>query len=210
MFKKLMALAAITLALPTHASIVEVGNLNIINQLGNASDGLRYLDLSISQNGATGFNPTDALAHAQTFYSNARFATASEFDDLFQAAGITYDGAETAGDVFGPGPDSVNISTGSNYDGGVLADILGRTIPGFAAAIWSDPDGSEDPTTTYDFLFLIDSRAQLEHTVVNPLEVPSGQLAYLIVSEVPVPAAAWLFGSALIGMAGVRRTKRSK
>ena len=38
-------------------------------------------------------------------------------------------------------------------------------------------------------------------------------LSYMTISEVtvtavPVPAAAWLFGSALIGLAGLRRTRK--
>ena len=210
MFKKIMALTAMVLMVPVHAAVIEVGNLNIIDDPGNASDGLGYLDLSIAQ--GVGFTAAQALASAQAIYADARFATPSEFDDLFEAAGVLYDGALTAGDAFSTGPDSVFISTGTNWDPGlVLRDQLGFTIPGFASAIWTDPDGSEDPTTTYDFLFLFGTRLQLEHTVAIP-EV-EGNLSWLIVTElapVPVPAAAWLFGSALIGMAGARRAKRSK
>jgi hypothetical protein len=40
-------------------------------------------------------------------------------------------------------------------------------------------------------------------TYANPVTIGS----YTVVSAVPVPAAAWLFGSALIGLAGIKRKK---
>ena len=67
--------------------VTEVGDLNIIDDDGNPSNGLRYLDLTFSLNRTL----ASALANAQATYSNARLATASEWDDLFAAAGITYD-----------------------------------------------------------------------------------------------------------------------
>ncbi len=36
----------------------------------------------------------------------------------------------------------------------------------------------------------------------------NGDLDYVVASEVPVPAAAWLFGSAVLGMVGIRRRQR--
>jgi hypothetical protein len=62
-----------------HAALVEVGDLNIINDAGNPSDGLRYLDMTYSD----GLTQAAALTNAQATYANARLATASEFDDLF-------------------------------------------------------------------------------------------------------------------------------
>ena len=57
----------------------EVGDLNIIDDDGNPSNGLRYLDLTYSK----GRTLASALANAQATYSNAREATPSEWDDLF-------------------------------------------------------------------------------------------------------------------------------
>jgi hypothetical protein len=37
--------------------------------------------------------------------------------------------------------------------------------------------------------------------------VHSGTFAVATLNPVPVPAAAWLFGSALIGLAGIKRKK---
>jgi len=210
MFKKLLALSALTLVLPAHAAVVESGDLNIINQLGNASDGLAYLDTSFS----VGLTASAALTNAQATYADARLATASEFDDLFAAAGISYDGAQTASAGFATGPNNDIISSGANYDGGTLAAQLGFTVPGFFTALFTDPDGEGTEATTRDFTILFNDRAQLNSTPLLPGSGgQSAQLAFLIVSDtaaaVPVPAGVWLFGSALAGMIGVR-AKRAK
>ena len=41
----------------------------------------------------------------------------------------------------------------------------------------------------------------------NPIRGSSTDLYVAGINEVPIPAAAWLFGSALLGMAGLRRRK---
>ena len=52
------------------SAIIEMGNLNIIDDPGNPSDGLRFLELSFSD----GLSLTDALTNAQMTYSNAHLA----------------------------------------------------------------------------------------------------------------------------------------
>lgn len=69
---------------PVLGGIMEVGDLNIIDDVGNASDGLRFLDMSYS----VGRTQADALANARVIYSNARLATVAEWENLFLAAGI--------------------------------------------------------------------------------------------------------------------------
>ena len=59
----------------TTAAIVESGDLNIIDDPGNPSHGLRYLDMTYSD----GKTLADALAAAQAVYPNARKATPSEW-----------------------------------------------------------------------------------------------------------------------------------
>jgi hypothetical protein len=125
----------------THAAVIERGYLNIINDAGNPSDGLRYLDMFFSD----GLTTAAAVANAQLSYPDARLATSSEFNDLFSAAGILYDGTlATTGAFtasFTPGQ-----STFANYDGGVLSDVLGYTCDGCvtyrdsATVVWSSPD----------------------------------------------------------------------
>lgn len=86
-FFKLSMIALMAFAmssLTVHASIIEQGDLNKIQQTGNASDGLRFLDMTYID----GKTLAAALADAQAVYANARLATPSEWDELFQAANV--------------------------------------------------------------------------------------------------------------------------
>ncbi len=135
----------------------------------------------------------------QSFYADARLATASEWDDLFEAGDMQYDFNSLFNREFRPseafetGP-QVTLSSGSNYDPRV-AQVLG------ANEIWSDPDGNTSSTSTRDFLEFGSGFALMSHTSVNP---PFSSASWLIVSEtaaVPEPTCtglafiAMLFGS---------------
>jgi hypothetical protein len=186
----------------THAAVVEVGDLNIIDDSSNPSDGLRYLDLSFSD----GLTLADALANAQSTYSNARLATSQEWDDLFAASAIVYSEG-TASDAFTTGP-GFNLSLGANYDGGALNQALGTTGAQFAQ-FWSDPDGSDANTTTLDFISLGPASASILQSIDIPPSASNGWLLVSDASVVPLPAAVWLFGSGLIGLIGIARHKRA-
>jgi hypothetical protein len=185
-----------------HAVIVEEsGGLNRIEDASNPSNGLRYLDMTFSD----GLSLADALSNARSSYANARLATASEFDDLFAAAGIMYDNPlVTASSGFDTGDDIV-ISSLTNYNS-ALRDILGRTTP-TDTRIWTAPDGNTDRGSTRDALRLTGGVANLFQLSEQP---PNGDFGWLLVSDpvvVPVPAAVWLFGSGLLGLIGVARRK---
>ena len=139
---------ALLVVLPGASSggVITSGDLNIIDDAGNPSDGLRYLDLTYSK----GRTLASALANAQATYSNARLATASEWDDLFAAAGITYDADLTASDAFESGS-YAEITSGEAYDGGILRSMLFASASSY---IWSDPDGDSSFATTRDFLYV--------------------------------------------------------
>ena len=195
--------AFVSLTTPlAQAAVVEVGDLNIINDAGNASDGLRYLDMTYSD----GLTLAGALTNAQATYANVRVATASEFDDLFAAAGIGYDGAVTASGAFDAGA-TTTISTYSNYDNGDLSYKLGDTDGGYNSYIWTDPDGlgSFNNGSTRDYMQLTRSNSHGAYVRQSGLDGLFPTIGWLLVSEVPVPAAGWLFGSALIGLVGIKR-----
>ena len=165
----------------TTAAIVESGDLNIIDDPGNPSHGLRYLDMTYSD----GKTLADALAAAQAVYPNARKATPSEWDDLFDAAGILYNGSLKASDAFAVAGSTIQkISTNANYNTS-LRDALGPTASD-ATLIWSDPDGTVGGGTTRDRLKLAGTApngAEIAHFTLLP---PNGALGWLLVSE-PVP-----------------------
>lgn len=105
----------------TQGALIEIADLNIIDDPGNPSDGLRFLDMSYSD----GLSLTDALSGARAVYPNARLATPSEWDDLFAAAGISYTSGLTASDAFSVGV-GATIAGGNNT--GFLS-IMGATAP---------------------------------------------------------------------------------
>lgn len=135
-----------------------------------------------------------------------RYATSTEVVTLWQNFGVNFSVA-TSGEVGG----TVKFSV----DQGVLdaADILGDTYP--ASEFFGVVGFSSD-------LELLGAVVNSSSTFYYPLEysatnsyVPENVGSYLvrtsnpgpIVSPVPVPAAAWLFGSALVGFFGVARRK---
>lgn len=186
----------------TYSAIIQLGDLNIIDASGNASDGLRYLDLIYSSN-LTG---EAALANARLAYANARLATPDEFDDLFSAAGIVYDGALSPSDGFTTGGDFV-LSSGANYDGGALGEILFQTRSRDTSMIWTAPDSSSDVGTTRDFIRLIEDEVVVQQSGnLPPTRLTTG---WLIVSEASVPepsrALLSLFGFAAVALRRFRR-----
>lgn len=205
MIKKFTGLLAILVftgwAGTASAAVVEVGDLNIINMVGNPSDGLAYLDMTYSD----GLSQADALINAQAAYPNARLATPAEADDLFAAAGIAFDGAGIAADAWATGP-TFALSTGSNYDAGALSQQLGYTDPS-VTRFWTDPDGSLAPEGTLDYIFFTATGV----TAVNGFsEPPNPRFGSLIVNPVPVPAAGYLLITALVGMFGMKRFARKQ
>ena len=187
--------------LSSSASVIDAGDLTIIDQAGNASDGLRYLDLSYGR----GLSLTDALTAAQAVYANARIATAAEWDDLFEAAGIIYNSnGLTASSAFDSGASST-ITSSSSSEVGALRLLLGNTL-GNDANIWSTPDGDTDISSTRDLLRLTGSNLALVVHTTAPL--PSLPYSWLIVSEassVPEPTTWALLGLGLLGFGFKRR-----
>ena len=173
---------ALLVCFESRGGIVEVGDLNVIVDPGNPSNGLRFLDMSFSD----GLILSAALENAQAAYPNARLASPSEFDDLFAAAGINYENPSfPASSAFVIGGNRT-ISFGANYDAGALRDALGFTATD-SSFFWSDPDGlkpATDPPSTPDFVRLFGTSASVWHTPTLP---PNSSIGWLIVSTVPEP-----------------------
>lgn len=196
-YSKFIVLIILVLSTFAPADITEtIPGLNTINDPGNPSDGLRYVDLSYSVNRTLG----DAISNANTLLSltNVRQATPAEHDDLFAAAGIIFnDNNLTLADTFiHTGPDTV-LSDGDNYNSSLIS-ILGPTNPNaFRADIWTIPDGDGSSFLTWDELVLLGAGATIFQTSGVPPAMYSG---WLLVSEpqiVPVP------GAVLLGMIGL-------
>ena len=202
-------LALILVSNTANAVIIESLDLNIIDDAGNPSDGLRYLDMTYSD----GLTQAAALTAAQAAYSNARLATASEWDDLFAAASITYSGALTAADAFNTGSTEI-ITSRSCLECEVLLSQLGATYANTSKAttyIWSQPDGSATwATTTRDFLRIENigsgsSFASIEQHSATPEHPDVGWLLVSDNNDIPEPTTLTLMGLALAGLGFQRR-----
>ena len=209
---------AIVLAAPGAAfgAIIESGDLNIINDPGNPSNGLRFLDMTYSDD----LTLSAALSNAQASYSNARLATPSEWDDLFAAAGISLLGSWSASDAFDLGNDVIVTGTG---DIAALIAALGPTwidLNGNGQIYaWSDPDGSnwESGQGTRDFIELTPTQVSLQNDWATPGN-SGGRGGWFLVSEapavnpVPEPSSLIVWCVLAVGLFGYgsrRNRKRS-
>lgn len=180
------------------------GDLTIIDDAGNPSNGLRFLDMSFS----VGLTSLAAITNAQLTYSNARLATPAEWDDLFAAAGIVSDNVLlSASDGFSLGS-SVVLSSTTNYDDGDLKDLLGPTNGTFSAIIWTDPDGSNSSSTTRDYVTLDPNGVVLRSSSITPAQSPIGWLLVSEATAVPEPTTLAVLGIGTVGIAARNRRRR--
>jgi hypothetical protein len=206
------ALIVITSSNVARGSIIEIGDLNIINSPENPSNGLRFLDMSYGG----GLTLEDALLNARATYPNTRLATPSEWDDLFVAAGIVYSGALRASDAFTAGGAEIEFIASGNFGGAALIAKLGPTSEIFTNRwwVWSSPDGDSSPTSTRDFLYMTGTDLMLWQTESLPASTLYG---WMLVSDetVATPEPSTFVGLGL-GVAALcirgrrRLTQRSK
>lgn len=183
-YKLVVASVLLGSSLGAHADVLEVGGLNIIQDNGNPSNGLAYLDMTFS----TGLTQqAAALANAQLNYPNARLASFGEWDDLFQAAGIIYLGAEKASDTQFIGP-SVIIASGEPVS--VLAKQLGTTHTNLNDVnFWSiNNDGACSSSSCFrDFMTLTGAKADRTSGIARPTQFDAtpfvSVVGWLIVTE---------------------------
>ena len=196
------------------AAVIEVGDLNIINDPGNPSDGLRFLDMTYSD----GLTLPAALITAQATYADARLATPSEWDDLLAAAGLFYNLNEyensifNASDAFTVGGTAV-ISDGTDYDSGELASTLGFTNQAsHELHFWSDPDGLSGDSTTRDYMTLSSSSATISQDSFLPgsTDTVGWLLVSSSVSAVPEPSSVTLMSLAAAGRIGFSWRRRRR
>jgi hypothetical protein len=196
----LMALAG-----TSHAAFIETGN-GVIDDVTN----LEWLrldntnDLSYNQAKASTYATNDGYRHA----------TYAELTTLLANAGMV--------ETFPWGPSPTENTFGAQLLGGLWSrSAVYAPNPCCNLGIldnsgWYD-NGSAGVTTTRASFGLLDGgdagvNVSLAAPTASPDDVgssPSAAHGNFMVrpSTVPIPAAAWLFGSALIGLAGIKRKK---
>jgi hypothetical protein len=190
---------SVSFAGASEATVIEVGDLNIIDDPGNPSDGLRFLDMTYSD----GLTLAAALTNAQASYPDARLASPSEWDDLLAGAGVVYGYAGTASDAFLPG--SSDILASGQAPVLTLISQLGATQGNGWLYAWSDPDGDTNNLTTRDYLALFtDGSAWVFQSAASP---PDSDYGWLLVTQIPEPSTALLVATGLIGLAAAGRRR---
>ena len=151
-----------------------------------------------------------AVESGQDAYSNAQgtltLSAGITTLDLYYDVGtdISY-GYDFILDIIGTG--SIANVGGGDSD---LGDVFGSGWRQFGGDIYGETGSS---VLAFSFDFTADAGTSLlvsgSYTDSNFLDAPILLSTLATVSAVPVPAAAWLFGSGLIGLIGVARRKKS-
>jgi len=107
------------------------------------------------------------------------------------------------------------LSGSQNHVWGIASDVAtyvnfvvdGQDVPVARISLWLGAvekifDVTPEPTNVYSFSYLLAA-----NTVYNVVVDGTGPGSYILTAETPIPAAVWLFGSALMGLFGASRRK---
>ena len=112
----------------------------------------------------------------------------------------------------GTGPFNLNLKQDGSATGGLaVGDLMG--ISHYGADVWQNATWSFDYSGTSNRWDVASAVANSDFFMkLNPRGQGGGSLYVdnIAVSTVPLPAAAWLFISAIAGLAGAKRLSRSK
>lgn len=192
----LTALAAVGLSVPAMSATITsnfqyglgaagITNANNRHIDANATDGNRDTFRSLGKKGAAVFSFSDGI---------------SAFTDSVTIWETSFNCGAASG-VCPSHPESVKIYGSDSWDGTSFSS-LGWTDLTLEGAIKNgDAQNGATVSFTGNYKFLL---------FVDQSNTPDGfDIAKMDVTAVPIPAAAWLFGSALVGLVGVARRRRS-
>ena len=199
MINKTLTLVGLTLSLTANAAVVDLGNIT-----RDMATGLDWLDLT-ETNGRS-YNDISSKLGAGQEFAGYRYASVAEVENLWTTLGLPN------------GTSDVILVTDPLYSTFVsAANLLGNTAGEVSASYDYGTKGITGDFASDGDLYAVGishwvgsnftdnwtgdrTRSTIwRHTIMG---------SYLVAaSPVPIPAAAWLFGSALIGLIGVKRKK---
>lgn len=198
----IMLVVMLVLGLPVNAALVDNGAYTT-----DSVSGLDWLDLSAT------FDMT--LSDAQAANSGWRLATDSEVNNLFSQLFPNF--YETASNC----NEFTNYCGISDSNNGASADQAARVdnfVLLFGAAYSTNPDLIvsrglyRDDLNNLRYMGIIDEYSSnrvfgMDYTAILPEDISVSNIGTYLVrsSVVPIPAAVWLFGSALAGLGWMRR-----
>lgn len=214
MLKKSLVLAGLLAStLPINAEIIDLGSITRDTDTGldwldlTETAGRSYNDIS-SQFGVGGEFEGWRYAtsvEAQTLWANIGVVNQSQFGSDIPTADPEYQYFLNAVDLLGNTFLNYDVNPELEFDYGVEGITGTLVTEGFG------PDGAET-IGMYHQVGAASSTSSLYGNQTNVIwvgnDANSHLGSYLVApSAVPVPAAAWLFGSALIGLMGIKRKK---
>jgi hypothetical protein len=196
---KLLVIAVIMLAASSAFASLSY-NINIDTTGLNNTDGYLYLQYA----GANVVNSTATVANFTTNGALAPVSSESVVDG--RAVSGQLQNSVIFANTYGTNDYNHAIHFGTNLNFNLLfaSDNFGAPAGGsstFSLGLFSDEGGLYPLATTTGTLFMIDLNNNGTTTVQT---LASGVTA----TPTPIPAAAWLLGSGLMGLVGLRRRNR--
>lgn len=165
----------------------------------STGDNMNYVGHAVGNN----TNPTSVVAGIGGTLDPAYLNEVS-----FLGGGVVPNGVWTSADSYNP-DGSRKLRTSHNPTTGVDTQVWDVTIvpEGTPGAVWHG-----NSFAGYAYLLRADANRTLEW--ISPdghsIYTSTDPAAYASLAAVPVPAAVWLFGSGLLGLAGAARRKKTK
>ena len=215
MFKsiKTLSMATLVLGLTTNvnAELIEIDWQNAGDNLitSDTVTGFNWLDLT--ETNSMSYNDVLSQLGSGGAFDGFRVATSDEVVALFSEIGTDLsNGAVT----FAPGTLDAAIVYASDLLGNIINE-LGPSYPYGMLGLVADGSTSSNHYRMGSYYYAANSANYYEPAggggLVTNTDSNSYTGTYLVddsgVSAVPVPAAAWLFGSGLLGLIGVARRK---
>lgn len=207
--KKILAIAATALTLSTSVSAALIDNGTYTT---DDVTGLEWLDLT--QTTSMSFDDVNTQLASGGTLQNWRWATEDEISSFFDSAGGT---GPYSSD---PLPDNKPYGTYEEYNKVAAQTLLSLWGVTQATSPWPDTDPwsnfliGEKPCGD-DLVCVGTVRSGTfggwlsNYVGTSPTTGRDYAKGSALVSTVPIPAAAWLFGSALIGLVGIGRKRHA-
>lgn len=191
MLKQTLALVGLIISTTTNAALIDNGTFTT-----DTSTGWDWLDLSYTL--SYSYNELIAATNSGGLFEEYTLASHTQVNTLYSAVGLPSAGNYTTN--FAAVNNLISFVGATSSQGSYLQ----------AVGITSTPSGDLYKVAGMDFLF---NGGTPTYSLINDLSYgtgfgPDSVAGWLVKpSAVPIPAAAWLFGSALIGLAGIKRKK---
>lgn len=196
MFKKRLALTLLTLGIGLNAGLANSALIDNGSYTTDTATGWDWLDLSYTL--SYSYNELIAATSAGGAFEDYTLATHAQVNTLFSAVGLPPAGNDTSDFA---AVNSLIALVGSTRSQNGYEEILGIT---------ATPNGGGYKLAGLDFYYnnSVPTYQLIDTSTYGPTFGPDTAAGWLVKTyAVPVPGAAWLFGSALLVLFGKNRRR---